>query len=379
MLVGLDALPLTEPLTGVGHYTLELSRALARTAPDAEFELVYPSTYPPIDASLLFPSPAPVNLRLARISTGAVGRHWWALGLPRYLRPRGINLFHGTNYDVPLWRRSATVLTIHDLSLFSHSETHEAPRVRRARRRLPLMTRVATMIVTPSESVREEVCARFRVATEKVVAVPEAARAIFRRVSADDANKTLRRLGIEGDFLLAVGTIEPRKNLPALIRAFESVVRALPGRNLRLVVAGGGGWLSDPLFAEVDRSTAKDRIVFAGYLGDEDLRALYSSCLMLVYPSLYEGFGLPVVEAMQCGAAVVTSKTSALAETAGGAALLVDPLNEEEIAAAIVRLVEDDNARHNLSEAGSKRAGEFSWERTARMTMEVYREALRRF
>src|ERR687896_677972 len=131
MLIGLDGIPLTEPKTGVVHYTFELARALARVAPQNEFELAYPSTYSPID---LTPNEGslPTNLQAARVNVGPLGRHWWSIGLPCYVRKRGIELFHGTNYDIPLRRRCATVLTIHDLSLMTHPETHEKPRVRRA-------------------------------------------------------------------------------------------------------------------------------------------------------------------------------------------------------------------------------------------------------
>ncbi len=172
MLIGLDAIPLTEPLAGVGHYTSELARALARASAADEFELAYPSTYPPLDLFVVDKVKPPSNLKAARVNVGAAGRHWWSLGLPRYVSRRGIQLFHGTNYDVPLWRRCATVLTVHDLSLFTRPETHEARRVWRARRRLPLMARTATLVITPTEAVRREVCAAPRRARRKSLRRP---------------------------------------------------------------------------------------------------------------------------------------------------------------------------------------------------------------
>jgi glycosyltransferase involved in cell wall biosynthesis len=400
MLIGLDAIPLTEPLAGVGHYTSELARALARASASDEFELAYPSTYPPLELFGVDKVKPPSNLKAARVNVGAVGRHWWSLGLPRYVSRRGIQLFHGTNYDVPLWRRCATVLTVHDLSLFTRPETHEARRVWRARRRLPLMARTATLVITPTEAVRREVCERLGVRAEKVGAVHEAARGAFRPLPFAATADARRRLGAGDNFLLAVGTIEPRKNLRALVRAFESIVRETTATattattqatatneatmkatldGLRLVVAGGKGWLSDPLFDEVARSPVKDRIVFTGYVTDEDLRALYSSCTLFAYPSLYEGFGLPVLEAMQCGAPVLASRTPALSEVAGDAALLVNPGSPEEIARAIVELLGSEDERRRLSAAGLERAAEFSWERAARQTLEVYAEASSRF
>ena len=378
MLVGLDAIPLTEPRTGVGHYTFELAGALARAAPADEFELSYPSVYPEIELAEDERARLPTNLAVARVPVGALGRRWFAAGLPRYAARRGVTLFHGTNFEVPLWGRAVRVVTIHDLSLLSLPETHERRRVRRARRRLPLMARAADAVVTPTESVRREACELLRLPAAKVFAVPEAARACFRPLAFAETAEVRARHGAGAEFLLAVGTLEPRKNLPLLLEAFEEVTRARPVGELRLVVAGGRGWLDDPLFERLERSPARGRVVLTGYLGDEDLRALYASCRAFVYPSLYEGFGLPPLEAMSCGAPVVAGRCGAVAEVAGGAARLFDPARKDELARALVELLGDEGARRRLSEAGLRRAAEFSWERTARLTLEVYEEARRR-
>ncbi|HEU4593558.1 MAG TPA: glycosyltransferase family 1 protein, partial [Pyrinomonadaceae bacterium] len=384
MLFGLDAIPLTEPRAGVGHYTFELARALAEASPEDEFELAYPSTYPPVEQShgqtLLTEEPAgalPQNLKFARVAVGPLGRHWWSVGLPRYASRRGFALFHGTNYEVPLWKPCARVVTVHDLSLLLLPETHEARRVRRARRRLPLMARAAEACITPTESVRREVCEHLGLSPSKVFAVPEAARSVFRPLASEATKEERRRLGIGEDFLLAVGTVEPRKNLQTLVRAFEEFARARPASPLQLVVVGNKGWLSDPLFDGLNRSPFKDRVLFKGYVSDETLRALYSSCRAFVYPSLYEGFGLPPLEAMACGAPVVASRIPSLKEVTNDAALLFDPKDSDELARHLVNLLEDEGARRTLSAAGLRRAGEFSWARTARMTLDVYAEALK--
>jgi alpha-1,3-rhamnosyl/mannosyltransferase len=387
MLIGLDAIPLTEPRTGVGHYTFELARALASVSPENEFELAYPSTYAAIaspHAGGRTPSPdalaeeLPFNLKFERVAVGPLGRHWWSVGLPRYAARRGFRLFHGTNYEVPLWRPCARVVTVHDLSLLLLPETHEPRRVRRARRRMPLMARAADACITPTESVRREVCEHLRLAPEKVFVVPEAARKVFRPSLFEATEEVRRRLGVGDDFLLAVGTIEPRKNLSALVRAFEEVARLRPSIRLQLVVVGHRGWLSDPLFARLAGSPFRDRLVLTGYVTDEDLRALYASCRAFVYPSLYEGFGLPTLEAMACGAPVLASRIPSLSEVTGGAALLFDPKDSDELTRRLVELLEDEGARRELSRSGLRRASEFSWERAARGTLEVYGEALKR-
>jgi glycosyltransferase involved in cell wall biosynthesis len=157
------------------------------------------------------------------------------------------------------------------------------------------------------------------------------------------------------------------------------VTRARSEGNTQLVIAGGRGWLSAPFFAAMEKSPARGRILLTDYLHDEDLRALYASCRAFIYPSIYEGFGLPPLEAMACGAPVIASRIPALAETAGGAALLFDPQNVDELAQKILELFADENARRKLSTAGQQRAAEFSWANTARLTWKVYEDALRRF
>ena len=378
MLIGLDAIPLTEPLTGVGHYTFELAQALARVSPSDKFELAYPSSLPrSVDEGIA--RSLPPNLRIERVQAGPVTRHWWSLGLPRYAARRGFGLFHGTNYDVPLWRPCATVLSVHDLSLFSHPETHVARRVRRGRRRLPLMLRLADAVVTMTESVRRELTQRFQTSAGKVFVVPEAARECFSPMEFEETAPVRERLGVGDEFLLAVGTIEPRKNLATLLNAFEEVVRAEPGGRLQLVVAGNEGWLSGPLLERFGRSGVAGRLRLTGYLQDEALRALYSSCCAFVYPSLYEGFGLPPLEAMRCGAPVIASRIPALTETTGGAARLFDPHDPQELARAILELVRDPAARSELTRRGRLHVRKFSWETTARLTLDVYTEALSRF
>ena len=376
MHIGLDGIPLTELKTGVGHYTFELACALARVATDSNFEVLYPSSLasaiPGRDDSIALPA----NLVIKRVKVGPVGRYWWSTGLPRYVRRSGIELFHGTNYDVPPWRQCATVLTIHDLSLLIHPETHEKRRVSRSRRRLPLMARAANAVIVPTESVRREVCEHLGLSAEKVFAVPEAPRACFTPVELDATEGVRQRLGIGNDFLLTVGTIEPRKNLQTLVDAFEKVVGERSLSTLQLVIAGSRGWLSEQFFEALENSPMRKRIVLSDYLNDEDLRALYSSCRAFVYPSIYEGFGLPPLEAMACGAPVITSRIPALEETTGGAAILVEPKNAPALAGAIAELIESDDTRAKLSDLGRIRAKEFSWKRTARLTLDVYQKAM---
>lgn len=375
MLIGLDGIPLLFPKTGVGHYTAQLAEALARIAPEHEFRLVYPSSFPAAD--LQFDSTPPRNLDAVRVRVGPIRKHWWSLGLPTYISREKIQLFHGTNYDVPLWGRCPTVLTIHDLSMLLHPETHEKHSVRRARRRLPVMSRAAEAIVVPTEAIKRDVCEHLGTSEQKVFIVPEAAREFFHPVSFEETRATRDRLGIGDEFVLTVGTIEPRKNIPTLVKGFERLLQAESNRRLQLVIAGGNGWLAEPSLEAIRNSKACGRIVLTGYVHDRELRDLYSSCRVFVYPSLYEGFGLPPVEAMACGAAVVVSDIPALVESTGEAAKTIDPRDADDLAQTISEVSNNDRLRAALSDAGRRRAAELSWTQTAIETMKVYERLFR--
>jgi glycosyltransferase involved in cell wall biosynthesis len=376
MRIGLDGLPLSQIKTGVGHYTFELAHALARIATEDEFELISPFPYLITDDDASEQT-LPPNLRLTEARVNRLSRRrWWPIGLPLYLWRTPLDLFHGTNYDVPLSNRLPAVVTIHDLSIFLCPEMHDQQVVSRARRRMPIMARRVAMIITPSESVRREVCECLDIKPDKVVAIPHAPRRMFRHATLSETAAVSGRLQIEDDFILFVGTIEPRKNLLTLVRALEEIYQTT---NLRpqLVIAGKQGWLTEDLFSYLKGVGIKERVRFTGHLSDNDLRALYSRCLAFVYPSLYEGFGLPLLEAMACGAPVITSRLSSLLETVGNAASLVPPGDFRELAQSIVRVLTDSRERDRLSQAGLQRAGEFSWERSAAATLEVYREVLK--
>lgn len=364
---GLDGIPLNQPLTGVGHYTLELARALARIAPEDRFELVSPLP------SLHLPDrEAPSNLHVTQARVNRLSRRlWWQAGLPRYIKRSRLRLFHGTNYSVPLVKSCPTVVTIHDLSLVLWPQTHTQHLARRARWRLPLMARRADAIIVPSQSVKTEVCEHLGIADSRITVIPEAPRSSFWQVPIEETVAVRRRLNIGDDFILFVGTIEPRKNLLTLVRAFEALRSKVA--QTQLVLVGDEGWLTGDLHDFLKTADVSERVRLVGYLADDELRALYSSCRVFVYPSLYEGFGLPLLEAMACGAPVVTSDISSIRETVGDVALLTSPTDVDALARSIVRLLESPAEREQRSAAGKQHASQFSWDKAAAATLNVYR------
>lgn len=368
MRIGIDGMSLAQPRTGVGTYTFELARALAAATPDDQFELVSPLPFEPSVLAGI----QPANLRCIYTKPNVLQRRWWTIGLPSYMRSHPFELFHGTNYEVPLRAQCPTVVTIHDLSLLLHSSTHEARAVRRARLLMPLMARRAKLIITPSELIKNEVCEHLRIPSRKVFATPLAPRAHFQPMSLAQTVEARKRLNVADEFLLFVGTIEPRKNLSVLVNALEEVWRTTSLRP-QLVVAGKVGWKADDLLAQLQGSSDADRVRLIGFVSDNDLRALYSSCRAFIYPSVYEGFGLPPLEAMACGAPVIASRVPSIKESV---ARVISATDFRELARTIVELLTDEQARQALSISGRAHAQEFSWQRTAALTREVYAEAL---
>ncbi|MGH9656894.1 MAG: glycosyltransferase family 4 protein, partial [Bryobacteraceae bacterium] len=284
---------------------------------------------------------------------------WWLWGASAEIRRLGADVFHGVNFEVPYVPMKPSVLTLHDLSPWMDPAWHTG--ADRVRRRCPPLIglSIATMILTDSEAVRRQAMAYFRIHPSRIVAVPLAASSHFRPCGRRDG----------APYLLFVGTLEPRKNVLRLIEAWRPV-RDRCG--VELVLAGRRREDFPPLAPEPG-------LRIAGEVADADLPALYSGALAFLYPSMYEGFGLPVLEAMQCGACVVTSTDPAIGEVAGEAALRLDPRDGRGWSAAMMACAAGGEWMNHLREKALERASRFSWERTARRTREVYVEALARF
>ena len=388
MHIAIDGVSLAEPRTGIGHYTFELARHLAELNPADTIEVV---SHAPLDGSVRddFASAREMlpGLRFIHAPAPRVARRWWwGIGLPLHLRESEADLFHGTNYELPLVdlpravrttrEKIRRVVTINDLSVLLHPGTHGSAATSRGARRLPLVARRAHRIITLTEAVRAEICEHLGVPPEKVTAVPLAARACFiPQESLAESDAVRRRFDISAEFVLSVGTIEPRKNLPRLVAAFERVLRETESRP-QLVLVGRRGWLLDEWLAALRDSPVYKHLRLTGYVTDDELRALYSSCRAFVYPSLYEGFGLPPLEAMGCGAPVIASRAAAIAEVTGDAARLVEATDTDALARAMIDVLRDESMRRELAAAGLARARLFTWRRTAELTREVYDDAL---
>jgi glycosyltransferase involved in cell wall biosynthesis len=372
MRIAIDAIPLAEAKTGVGHYTDALAEGLARAHPDNQYILLAP-----IEFDFDYNGDRPKNLNKQIIPVRSLFRKWWLVGLPSLLTIYQVEVFHGTNYCVPVIAPCPTIVTIHDMSLFTQSHTHEAAHVKRGRRRIPIMARRANMIIAPSEWTRREIVEQLRVRPEKIRVIYEAARQGMKPSPPHLCQSVLDKHNIRCPYLLFVGTIEPRKNLLTLIRAYDELLRTTT-RRPQLVLCGGRGWLYDEIFRLVEDLKLQDQVRFTGYVEDADLPALYSAAEAFVYPSFYEGFGLPPLEAMACGAPVITSDISSLPEVVGKAGLTHAPNDARALTEAMAKLLGDETAREHFRREGLKQAAKFSWERAARETQSVYDEVYRR-
>ena len=286
----------------------------------------------------------------------------------------GATLFHATEHLLLPLRGVPTVLTVHDL-IFRRYPAHHKPLNRwYLNPTLPLFCRRAGHIIAVSEQTKRDVIAAYGVPAKKISVIYEAADPRFRPQPAEDRSRCPARYDLPERYLLFVGTIEPRKNLGRLLAAFERL--HAEGLTDALVIVGKRGWLYDDFFARLEGSPAKQAVIFPGFVPDADLPAVYAGAQALAFPSEFEGFGLPVLEAMACGAPVVCSNTSSLPEVAGDAALLVDPLDVDALTDALRRVLNDPALAADLRARGLAQAARFSWARAAEETLAVYRRVI---
>jgi glycosyltransferase involved in cell wall biosynthesis len=298
------------------------------------------------------------------------------LTLSAELRRRRVDLLH-VQYTAPPLAPCAVVATIHDLSFEHLPDTFKRRSRAQLRFTVRRTARSAAHVIASSESTRRDLIETYGLAESRVSVVPLAAAPHFRPVEdAEELRRVRRVYGVEGDYILAVGSIQPRKNLARLFRAYSDLRRTRGRDKLPpLLVVGKMAWLYGETLRAAEECGVSDSVIFTGYVPEGDLPALYSGAVCFVYPSYFEGFGLPPLEAMSCGAAVVAGDRTSLPEVVGDAGLLVDPFDTDAIAAAIARLVDDRTLRATLSARGLARAGRFDWRETARLTLEVYRRA----
>jgi len=368
MRICLDLSPAVHQHAGLGRYAQELLLALAVTDGQNEYVVFYNNPAAAwVDPTLeRFPKiTTPLSYKPWRLS--AMLAHF--ARIPQDSLFPGVALFHATDHLLPYFRRIKSVFTLHDLIFIFHPETHKPLNRWFLTLMMPRFLRAADAVIAVSECTKRDAVRFYGIPEEKITVIYEGVNPRFRPASPETIASVRARYNLPEHFILYVGTIEPRKNLTALLEAFHHL---LATHDLRLVIVGKKGWLYEGFFRRLRELGLGNRVIFTGYVPDEDLPAIYSAAELFVFPSLYEGFGLPVLEAMACGVPVICSNTSSLPEVAGDAALLVDPTDVRALAGAMEQALTDEALRVTLRARGIERAQRFTWARAAQETMQVY-------
>jgi glycosyltransferase involved in cell wall biosynthesis len=369
MRICVNASPAVHHIAGLGRYTQELMAALL----DVDSENEYVAFYNRPSEALVEP---PLD-RLPHLTTNLDTKPWRMSALVAHFTRisqdrmfRGIDLFHATDHLLPRLVRAKSVFTLHDLVFRFYPHTHKPLNRWFLTLMMPRFLRAADAVIAVSESSKKDAVRIYGIDEAKITVIYEGVSPHFRGASPEAISAVRHKYGLPDEFILSLGTIEPRKNLTALLEAYHHLRN--DGSSLGLVIVGKKGWLYSGFFNRMRELGLENNIVFPGFVPDEDLPALYSAAALFVFPSLYEGFGLPVLEALACGAPVIASNASSLPEVAGEAALLVDPSSVEALVRAAREALSNGRLREHLQERGPKQAAKFNWQRAARETLAVY-------
>jgi len=362
MRFSVDAHAIGQHLTGNETYIRNLLNCFASIDQDADF-IAYLSRRTPFSA-------VPDRFHKRHVAVNPFVR--LGLDLSRQIRQDHPDLLH-VQYTAPLFCPVPVVVSVHDISYLEYPEYFTRFRAKQLQYTVRKTVQRAARVLTPSEFSKSSIVKAYGLDEGCVVVMPNAVSSQFRPIARATAQRWVQsEFGISAPFVLSVGDLQPRKNHLTLIRAFEEVLRSHPQLPQHLVIVGKDTWYSSAIRTAAQKSPVAERIHFTGFVSDEDLLRFYGACDVFVYPSFYEGFGLPILEAMACARAVACSNTTAMPEVADSAALLFDPHSLSEIVRAIRDLLLDSELRARMERLGSQRASIFSWETTARKTLEVY-------
>lgn len=312
----------------------------------------------------------PARFRRREVSANSFVR--LGVDLSRRVREDRPDLLH-VQYTAPVGCPVPVVVSVHDVSFLEHPEYFKWARALQLRITVKRTVQRAVRVLTPSEFSRTAILNAYNIEPERVEVVPIAVSSMFRPLPRETASAYVRRkYNVVGPYMLTVGDLLPRKNQLGLIRAFEALMTECPQLPHQLLIVGKDTWFSDRIATAARTSRFANRIHFTGWVNDDDLLQLYGGSDLLVFPSFYEGFGLPILEGMACGRAVACSNSSAMPEVADSCALLFDPNSLRQMVSALRDLLVDTALRTRMERLGQQRASSFTWERTARRTLEIY-------
>ena len=352
---------------GVSQYIHWLMTMLPRVSPDARYTAFGGAETPDYPNWEIRPASVPGHSSMARVA-------WEQVALPRAARRADVDVLHSPVYAGPWLYSRPQIVTLHDLSFYLFPHLFPSARRYYLQRMTRATTRRADAVIAVSESTARDAIEILGLPRERVHVIPNGVNPELRPPSEDQVRALRARYDLPGRYILYLGTLEPRKNLPTLIKAY-GLARRL-GIDHGLVIAGGKGWYDEPIYEAIRVAGLEKDVLLTGYVPSEHLAALYGAADLFVYPSLYEGFGLPPLEAMACGAPVLVSNVSAMPEVVDKAGVTVNPREPKGIADALLSLLADEERRRTLAKAGLERAANYSWQNTARLTAALYREVV---
>lgn len=366
MNIAIDYTAAVHQVAGVGRYTRSLVRALIQGGTGDHYTLLYAGSAPRGSLGLSDPQASTTTRRLPlpeRLLN--ILWHRWQVPLWADLFAPNSTVFYSPNFALPPLRRARGIVTIHDLSFLRYPQTHDQGLVAFLEKAVSRAVHTAALILTDSEHTRQETIDLLNVPGDKTAVILSAADPIFTPIADHQAIRALQqRIEIDRPYILSVGTVQPRKNIPRLIAAMD-LLREQTGEDILLVHVGRRGWLYEDVEQAIQDHELGDSFRLLEDISDNELRLLYGGAVALAYPSLYEGFGLPCIEAMACRCPVVASNVSSLPEVVGDAGLLIAPTNVEELADALSRCLLDQKLREKLIERGTRQAARFDWKESA--------------
>jgi glycosyltransferase involved in cell wall biosynthesis len=369
--IGIDATALPSQPVGAGNYIIQFIRSLADLEPPENLIVIAQ----PRGQTLIDQPGIRVDWLIVPERSPAARLVWEQVELFRLARKLNLNLLHSLHYTRPFWLPCASVVTFHDLTFMIAPHLH----TRSKRWFFPVAMRMsarrADALTAVSENTRQDAIRLLGVPPEKITTTPLGVDSSFQVIQDQLLLSQVReKYHLPEKFILYVGHVEPRKNLPLLVRAYRALIDQ--GATPPLIIAGGFGWGYEQVLKEIEALGLQEHIRFLGYVPQSDLPVIYNLASLFVYPTLYEGFGLPALEAMACGVPVVTTEVASLPEVVGDAAVLVPPGDQQALVTAMKEVLSDPGLRLELSRRGPTRASRFTWKRTAQLTLQVYRQTL---
>lgn len=375
MKIGIDIRSVLSTKTGVGHYTNCLCENIAKIDKQNNYDLFYFNFLRKKNAVDI--KAENISLEPIRMLPGRIcNRLWRYTNFPKgswLLRKKDV--VHFTNFTVIPGTKGKVVITVHDLSFIRYPQFTEPKNLKFLKKIFTRSLERADHIITVSEFSKNELMDIYKVPSEKITPVLLGVDDKFRQTHSENNINVFKEKYKTGDkYILSLGTLEPRKNIPTLIKAFDLMCEKNPDTPYNLVLTGMKGWLYEEIFASIKNKATKDKIIFTGYIDDDELPLIYQGASLFVCPSFYEGFGLPVAESMAAGVAVITSTAGSLVEVGGDATVKFNPEDATELYEKMQNVLSDESLRKDLITKGKKRAESFLWEKCAQETINVYKK-----